>query len=1078
MASCGGTSGGGVASASNPTGPQDFSFSVSPTSLSTAEGAVSGSIQLNVTPLNGFAKSISVSVQGLPNGITSSNSSPFAISTIGGSTAFRVLSSVPTGSYGITFQASSGGLSHSASFTLVVTAASFVISTRTNFIRVDAIPGIDGCIAQPPHKVIAYDPAHNDIFVANGLLNRVQVFSSLDGRLLANLAAPTPSSVSLSPDGSLVWVGTATGPILAINTSTLEIVKNVPFTGVANPSYTNYDIPDEVLMTSSGKALVNACFSQTDASRLAEWNPNTGTAADIMPSNIPVSIGLMARSADGSKVLIASADSDGDLALYDAATDSITAQTALGSHDAIIGAAASRPDGSQFAVWVPDEFTLNFDVIFLDSSLNVLASLPWHQSYYFGMVYSRDGRYLYLPSDSTTGTPAITVIDTQTFQPVGQVADFASSSGWANPEDIDPTGLLFENSNRGIAMVDAANPMPLPSIVPQILSLTVTSGSSTGATATWIVGSNFDPGASVFFGTRPADGTVFLGSNTIAAMADSGGKEGVANVTVLNPDGWFSLDLQAFNFGPTVLDLLEQAGQPGGGDTLQIIGFGFGTDSGQVSVTIGGNPAKTLDVLSTTQTLNSVRNPFDYPFPIQEVDVQTPAGTPGLEDVMVSTPDGSTISPRAFDYLKEDNVYPLSGNPTFLTYDQARQRIYISNVDHVDVFDLASRQFLSPLVPPGGPPPNSSLSGLALTPDGSELAVADAGAQEIYIFDLNSGTARNVSTSGLSNAGYYPARLAATSTGQVFVGFTSSGSGCGPRCLQVLDLTTLTFSQVNDPNNLLFTLSNWPLIASADGGREIAIANGGTSAGQFDVWYASTNSVQQSQFGSGAWFFYDVAAAAEGSFFAAGGGGEGGGGLPLLFDTNINPVMRFLYQEFYTGSNLNNGAPLLTLEPGEKLHPSGSLLYQPFRLGTQGGVDIFDTHEGTLRRRVYFTERPREAGNAMQADLLAIDENGKRLFALTASGLSVVDLAAVPLSIGSLGPNSGPTAGGTAVTVRGSGFVQGTVASIDQANLATTVADPNTLQIVMPASSAGVKRITVTNPDGSKYSLDGAFTYN
>jgi hypothetical protein len=83
----------------------------------------------------------------------------------------------------------------------------------------------------------------------------------------------------------------------------------------------------------------------------------------------------------------------------------------------------------------------------------------------------------------------------------------------------------------------------------------------------------------------------------------------------------------------------------------------------------------------------------------------------------------------------------------------------------------------------------------------------------------------------------------------------------------------------------------------------------------------------------------------------------------------------------------------------------------------------------------------------------------------------------VPLSMGSVSPSSGPTAGGTPVTIRGSGFVQGAVVSVDGSNVPTTFTDQDTLQIATPAGSAGGKQITITDPDGRKYSLDDAFTY-
>src|SRR6266478_9752578 len=113
--------------------------------------------------------------------------------------------------------------------------------------------------------------------------------------------------------------------------------------------------------------------------------------------------------------------------------------------------------------------------------------------------------------------------------------------------------------------------------------------------------------------------------------------------------------------------------------------------------------------------------------------LRTPPGSSGKADVFVSTPSGSTMSSRSFQFLQSVQSYAKPGFFKFLLYDQNRQRIYLTNIDHIDVFDLQQNTFLAPLQPPGGPPPNTGLRGLALTPDGSQLIVADFGAQNVYL---------------------------------------------------------------------------------------------------------------------------------------------------------------------------------------------------------------------------------------------------------------------------------------------------------------------------------------------------------
>lgn len=99
------------------------------------------------------------------------------------------------------------------------------------------------------------------------------------------------------------------------------------------------------------------------------------------------------------------------------------------------------------------------------------------------------------------------------------------------------------------------------------------------------------------------------------------------------------------------------------------------------------------------------------------------------------------------------------------------------------------------------------------------------------------------------------------------------------------------------------------------------------------------------------------------------------------------------------------------------MHPTGALLYQPFltspapaappATGIQGGIDILDAHSGRLRLRIFLPEplaMLSTDADALHGSFLAVDENGQRIFALTTSGLTILQLANVPLAIGTIFP--------------------------------------------------------------------------
>jgi IPT/TIG domain len=109
-------------------------------------------------------------------------------------------------------------------------------------------------------------------------------------------------------------------------------------------------------------------------------------------------------------------------------------------------------------------------------------------------------------------------------------------------------------------------------------------------------------------------------------------------------------------------------------------------------------------------------------------------------------------------------------------------------------------------------------------------------------------------------------------------------------------------------------------------------------------------------------------------------------------------------------------------------------------------------------------------------DAMSIDETGSRIFLISTTGLTIVQLAQVPLSIGTITPNSGPASGGTTLIIRGSGFANGAKVNFQNTEVQATVIDANTINVLTPVLPTGPVRLTVVNPDGSQYSLDAAYT--
>ena len=109
-----------VSALAGPAPAADFALSASLSSLSIAAGS-SGTATITVTPTNGFSSTVDLSVSGVPAGVTASfsPSNPTSTSTL----QLGVSGTATPGSYALTITGNSGGLSHTVTISLNVTAA-------------------------------------------------------------------------------------------------------------------------------------------------------------------------------------------------------------------------------------------------------------------------------------------------------------------------------------------------------------------------------------------------------------------------------------------------------------------------------------------------------------------------------------------------------------------------------------------------------------------------------------------------------------------------------------------------------------------------------------------------------------------------------------------------------------------------------------------------------------------------------------------------------------------------------------------------------------------------------------------
>jgi hypothetical protein len=1075
-AGCGTTS-----SAPPPPPPAaDFTLSLSSNSISISQGTASPPVNVIVNPVNGFSGAVQITLNALPAGVTSNPASPFNVAA-GASTpvVFGASASATTGNFTISVQGASGALSHSASLAVAIHSGVNPALPRTAYARTDSNSASDDPFGEPHHRHIAYDPANKHVFIANRAMNRVEVFSTISQTRVAQVSLPGASSADLSADGSTVWIGTSIEQIVAIDTSTLRISNRYPLTGLTPLPGTVFSRPVEVLSLSSGKSMVRLRQPVSSEALPALWDPASNSLTDLTstaPALFQQGVGALARSGDHSKVLAAANDSSGELALFDSAGHIVAGPLTLGTGLSRILAANS--DGSRFAsIFAASGGT---QLVLLDASLKQVGAYTPANAH--GLAFSRDGKYLYL-SEADSGASFVTVLDGRSAQLVGRVPDAAIQGISSEIEDADETQLLLGLSNRGVSFVDASAPTNLSSTAPAIApapSLQPLEGPVVGGTSVVLAGQNFSPLTQLNFGTQSAQNVTVPSPTQIQASSPSSVSNGAVNLTTYFQNGWLAIAPDAFSYGPQILQMLPNAGANTGGDSVQIYGYGFGGDPTKITVKIGGANATVQKVESVATISSSLGLDSSYPFSLERITLQTPPGSSGKADVFVSTPAGSATSAKSFQFLQSVQSHPLSGFLRFLLYDQGRQQVYVTNLDHVDVFSLQQNTFINSLQPPGGPAPNIGLRGLALTPDDSQLIVTDFGAQKIYLLDPVKGTGTTVPVGGIPgylNSG--PARAAATSTQTVFVGLSGEGgsSGACSACLAQMNLTASPPTIQPAPQPQVSSLTGAPLVQGTASGDHVFVAFGSSPGGPVAVW----NATAPNQFVTSAAnaSTTDLAAASDGTMFAVQTQGA----------TEIRAADLSL-------ASVPSSAELAQIPgrqsvPGVTLHPSGALLYQPFltgapaSAGVKGGIEILDAHSGALRLRIFLPQQFLTDIDGLHGDFLATDENGQRLFAITSSdgtpqhaALTIVQLASVPLGIGAITPTTVAAKGGATLTIRGSGFQSATTLSINGKSASVTFKDANTLLVVTPTVTPGPQQILITNPDGETVSLDAAFIAN
>jgi hypothetical protein len=332
ISGCGG--GGGSSSTGVPSvATADFTLSVSPTSSFVSSGN-STSVSLSAAAVNGFSAQIAVQITGLPAGVAVS---PPTISLTPGIPLQLTLSeasNVPSTTGTVTFTGTSGSKSHSTQLNLSVFGAlSSIPPSRTRYVRADAVT--EYFLWLNTHWIV-YGPANSRFFMTDPEGNQVLVFDAKTQTKIGSISVPGAFGMDDTPDHNTLYVGTLIGDVYSIDEATMAVTHRYLASQIGPYGYRAFS----ALGLADGRlALLGAQggIPSVDGSpSFAIWSPTdnsitvyTSTYGSAQLNGIPATrvcggfmgnIGGFTRTADRTKIIVGSIDSDTTLCEVDAST--------------------------------------------------------------------------------------------------------------------------------------------------------------------------------------------------------------------------------------------------------------------------------------------------------------------------------------------------------------------------------------------------------------------------------------------------------------------------------------------------------------------------------------------------------------------------------------------------------------------------------------------------------------------------------------------------------------------------------------------------------------------------------------
>lgn len=856
---------------------------------------------------------------------------------------------------------SSGAQSQQVALDLQINADTGNVSlSRTRYVRTDAVQ---------PYAVL-FNSTTNRFFMSDPGSNQIFVFDATARQLVGSIIVPGAYGMDETPDGSVLYAGTQIGDVYAIDPATMAVTQRYLSSQIGPTGFQAYAVQ---VMANGELALLGGQGGDPlidGYSSFAFWNPVTNslqTGRQIGKCARTGYIFAFVATGDRSLLVLENQNPSGTTASELCTIDPVTGQT---NSVSITGLPVTpTPDGKSILV-------LGFGIaaqieVFDAQTLAQTATLP------VGDFPS--GTYIVISPDSSTVYLApelggiVSAFSLSTGAQVGWIPDLYTEPIGTWIGAIDNTGLLAGVNVEGVGFLDAAAMQTGPVGRPFLNGyVTPNTGPASGGTS---VNTYFSPStnlAAVYFGQNLA--TAITSNSSQLDATTPAGSGGPVDVVALMTDGGAEILPQAFSYGPTILEVTPNASTAEGSGTGWIFGYGFGSDSSNqipqgLQVTVGGQAVQI-----------TAFNPSGYSYgtastPVQSLSFTIPPGTAGTaSNISVTTPSGTATLQSGMQYLPAVQEFSLTGTTLAQgIHDSYRDLYYFTDTNKIQVFSKTQGKWLSPISIPAPNGAAQRLWGIALSPDGTELAVADISAGVIY--ELNPSNPASVSTFPVSVTALgtvEPVAVAISDKGMIYYATMSGVDGAHGFFKLNMSTGAITDYGITSPG--LYS-DGRPLdvflhaAISADNSKVFFNQDGAV----FTVDIASDHLTFGAADPSCCYGDYDLTLSSGQATLEA---------TSYLYDAELNAESYLVLSD--------QDATYIEYVYGTQLSPDGMLLFQP----STNGIDVFDGQLGVLLSRIALP-----VSLSQNYDALVGDGQDNVLLAITGnngSGIAIVDLSSLP----------------------------------------------------------------------------------